>query len=344
MAIALPALPPLLTSPMETAPPSAEDVATPALPALAVSVCSKRSSNDCRDSADQLFRFLLRLLLLLLPLLLLRWLLLLRSRSLPESAARLPVPPLASLMLVPPSATTSSTVAFSTVPPVTATQRSLPPRWAASALETVTAPRFSATTAAVAIEKIRTLPMAHSPSLSRVGSVRSRRVASGSVVDRSIESPERLPTAVRRGGAGDAAGSLRSMTPVGAASFRSDEDMTQGSARVCLLEVGARATPRSSTGGRAPTVSRTNRSFTSILPDPAGREGCIFASLDAPAASGVRVVHRAGALHLANHPRGSPTGDCGWERGRERADPTPGRRLRGYCVGKERSAAARRGS
>src|SRR5215216_2225634 len=188
MAIALPALPPLLTSPIETAPPLAEAVATPALPALAVSVCSKRSSNDWRDSADQLFRLLLRLLLL--PLLLWRWLLL-RSRSLPASAARLPVPPLASLMLVPPSATTSRTVAFSTTPPLTATQRSPPPRWA-SALETVTAPRFSATTAAAAIDKNRALRIVRSPSLSRVGSVRLRRIASGAFADRSVESPERL--------------------------------------------------------------------------------------------------------------------------------------------------------
>src|SRR5215212_6431495 len=35
--MALPALPPLLTSPMETAPPLAEDVATPPLPAEAMS-------------------------------------------------------------------------------------------------------------------------------------------------------------------------------------------------------------------------------------------------------------------------------------------------------------------
>ena len=35
--MALPALPPLLTSPMETAPPLAEDVATPPLPAEAKS-------------------------------------------------------------------------------------------------------------------------------------------------------------------------------------------------------------------------------------------------------------------------------------------------------------------
>src|SRR5215207_4817129 len=66
MAMALPALPPLLTSSMETAPPSADAVATPALPALAVSVCCKRSSSVWSDSADQLFRLLRRLLLLLL--------------------------------------------------------------------------------------------------------------------------------------------------------------------------------------------------------------------------------------------------------------------------------------
>src|SRR5215211_7607518 len=81
----------------------------------------------------------------------------------------------------------------------------------------------------------------------------------------------------------------------------------QGSARGCLREVGAGATPRSSTGRSAPTVCRTNRLFTSILHDPVGREGRTVASLDAPAASDVRFIHRAGDLHLA-HPRGSPTG------------------------------------
>ena len=91
--IALPALPPLLTSSMETAPPSAEAVATPALPALAVSVCCRRSSSTSSDSADQLFRLLLRRLLLLLLLLLLSVVVpLSRSRSLPASAARLPCP------------------------------------------------------------------------------------------------------------------------------------------------------------------------------------------------------------------------------------------------------------
>src|SRR5215213_7328374 len=80
----------------------------------------------------------------------------------------------------------------------------------------------------------------------------------------------------------------------------------QGSARVCLREVGAGATPRSSTGRSAPTVYRTNRLFTSILHDPVGREGRTVASQDAPAASDVRFIHRAGDL-LADL-RGSPTG------------------------------------
>src|SRR5215203_5976695 len=198
IAIALPALPPLLMSWMETAPPLAATSATPPLPELAVSVCIKRCSSTSSGCADQSLRLLWRPLplsscRLLLPFPLSSWLLfplplwslllwlplplpLSVAVSLPPSAvsARLPLPPLESPMAVPPSATTSRTVSFRTVPPLTATQRSLPRPCAASAPEAVTTPRFNTTTAAVAIEKNRALPMVHSPSILRVSSARSR--------------------------------------------------------------------------------------------------------------------------------------------------------------------------
>src|SRR3954465_14152817 len=53
--IALPALPPLLMSPIDTTPPLPDAVATPPLPELAVSVCNKRCSNAGSDSDVQLW-------------------------------------------------------------------------------------------------------------------------------------------------------------------------------------------------------------------------------------------------------------------------------------------------
>src|SRR5215211_1831842 len=123
-----------------------------------------------------LFSFSLSVLLLLLPLLLLPLLLPLVVLSLPGENARLPVPPLASEMLVPPSASIARSVAFDTVPPLTATHEPVLFCCAASTLEVVTTPRFKTTTAAVAIEKNRDFPTTHPPSIVRVDPGRSRPV------------------------------------------------------------------------------------------------------------------------------------------------------------------------
>src|SRR5262245_40932058 len=122
--MALPALPPLLTSPTWMAPPLADAVETPPLPELEVSVCSNRASSSCTDMLE---KWCLLLLWLLLLLLLLLWWLLFRPLPLPPLlSARLPEPPLESVIAVPPSATRSRVVVLVLVPPLTATQLALP--------------------------------------------------------------------------------------------------------------------------------------------------------------------------------------------------------------------------